>query len=70
MENNKKTEAGKKPLVYWATLMYREQHDDTISGAHRPRKQTMFSFRAGNASSTLRSVISGTLAATDCGIFY
>jgi hypothetical protein len=50
--------------------MYREQDDDTVSGAHRPSKQTVFSFRAGYASSILRSVISGTLAATDCGIFY
>jgi hypothetical protein len=41
--------------------MYREQGDDTVSGAHRPRIHTMFSFTAGNDSSTLLSIFPALL---------
>jgi hypothetical protein len=41
-----------------------EQYDEFVSGACRPRTHTMFSFTAGNISSTVQSIIPGTLVAT------
>jgi hypothetical protein len=43
-----------------------EQDNEIVSGAHRTRIYTMFSFGAGYISLTLQSTISDTIVATDC----